>query len=123
MADKKTVFIAFAIEDVGQRDLFRGQALNTQTPFEFIDMSVNEAYESGWKDKVRTRIKRSHGVLVLISKNSLASTGQQWEIECAREEGKPVKGIYIYKDDRTDIAGVSTMVWTWDNIAAWIDGL
>jgi hypothetical protein len=86
-------------------------------------MSVNEAYETGWKDKVRTRIKRSDGVLVLISKNSLNSTGQKWEIECAKEEGKPTKGIYIYKDDRTNIVGVNTMVWTWDNIANWIDGL
>jgi MTH538 TIR-like domain (DUF1863) len=123
MADKKVIFIAFAIEDAGQRDLFTGQSLNTRTPFEFIDMSVTEAYESGWKDKVRTRIKRSHGVLILISKNSLTSTGQKWEIECAKEEGKPIKGIYIYKDDRTNIAGVNTMVWTWDNIANWIDGL
>jgi antiphage defense system Thoeris ThsB-like protein len=123
MADKKVIFIAFAIEDVGQRDLFKGQSLNTQTPFEFIDMSVNEAYETGWKDKVRTRIKRSDGVLVLISKNSLTSTGQKWEIECAKEESKPIKGIYIYKDDRTNIVGVNTMVWTWDNIAKWIDSL
>lgn len=123
MADKKTVFIAFAIEDERQRDLFRGQSLNTQTPFEFIDMSVKEAYETGWKEKVRARIKRSHGVLVLISENSLTSTGQKWEIECAKAEGKPIKGIYIYKDDRTNIPGVNTMVWTWDNIANWIDSL
>jgi hypothetical protein len=123
MADKKVVFIAFAIEDEKMRDLFRGQSLNTQSPFEFIDMSVKEAYETGWKDKVRTRIKRSNGVLVLISKNSLNSEGQQWEIACAKEEKKPIKGIYIYTNDRTNIPGVSTMVWTWENIANWIDGL
>jgi hypothetical protein len=123
MADKKVVFIAFAIEDEKMRDLFRGQSLNTQSPFEFIDMSVKEAYETGWKDKVRTRIKRSNGVLVLISKNSLNSEGQQWEIACAKEEKKPIKGIYIYTNDRTNIPGVSTMDWTWENIANWIDGL
>ncbi len=123
MADKKVVFIAFAIEDERQRDLFRGQSLNTKCPFEFIDMSVKEAYETGWKDKVRTRIKRSDGVLVLISKNSLTSTGQKWEIECAKEEKKPTRGIYIYTNDRTNIPGVNTMVWTWPNIASWIDSL
>jgi hypothetical protein len=123
MADKKVVFIAFAIEDQKSRDLIKGQSLNTKCPFEFVDMSVKTPYDSEWKERVRTRIRRSHGVLVLISKNSLSSSGQKWEIACAKEEKKPVRGIYIYKDDRTNIEGVNTMVWTWDNVANWIDGL
>lgn len=64
-------------------------------------MSVKEPYDSGWKEKVRTRIRRSHGVIVLISKNSLTSDGQAWEIQCAKEEGKQIRGIWAYKDDRT----------------------
>ena len=36
MADKKVVFIAFAIEDVKQRDLLKGQSLNTKSPFEYM---------------------------------------------------------------------------------------
>jgi hypothetical protein len=42
MADKKVVFVAFAIEDQSARDLLRGQSLNTASPFEYVDMSVNE---------------------------------------------------------------------------------
>jgi hypothetical protein len=64
-----------------------------RAPYEFIDMSVKEAYDSGWKDKVRTRIRRSDGVIVLVSKNSTNSTGQKLEIACAKEEGKKVRGI------------------------------
>lgn len=123
VADKKVIFVAFAIEDVSIRDLIKGQSLNTKTPFEYIDMSVGEAYDEEWKKKVRTRILRSHGVLAIVSADSLTSTGQKWEINCAKEEGKPVRGIWGYKDDRTELAGVKTMVWTWDNIAAWIDNL
>ena len=123
MADKKTIFVAFAIEDERQRDFLKGQSLNTNSPFEYIDMSVREAYESDWKDKVRTRIKRSHGVIALASKNSPASTGQKWEIQCALEEGKPVRGIYAYKDDRTQLPGVTTVEWAWDNIVAFINSL
>lgn len=122
MADK-VVFIAFAIEDVRIRDLIKGQSLHTNTPFEFIDMSVREAYDSDWKAKVRTRIKRSDGVLVIVSKNSLNSTGQKWEIACAREEKKKVRGIWAYTDDRTNLEGVNTVAWTWDNIAAFINSL
>lgn len=63
MSDKKVVFIAFAIEDEKQRDFLKGQALNTRSPFEYVDMSVKKAYDSDWKEHVRTRIRRSDGVI------------------------------------------------------------
>ena len=123
MTRKKVIFIAFAIEDERSRDFLKGQSLNTNSPFEYIDMSVKEAYVSEWKDKVRARIKRSDGVIVLVSKNSLNSSGQKWEIQCAREEGKRILGIYVYTDDRTNLVGVNTKVWTWENIRVFIDSL
>ena len=123
MADKKVVFIAFAIEDVKQRDLLKGQSLNTKSPFEYVDMSVKQPYDKEWKERVRTRIRRSDGIIVLVSKNSLTSIGQKWEIECAIDEGKKVRGIWAYSVDRTNIVGVNTKVWTWDNIKDFIDSL
>ena len=123
MADKKIVFIAFAIEDETQRDFLKGQSLNTKSPFEYIDMSVKEAYDENWKARVRTRIKRSDGIIILVSKNSLTSSGQKWEIECAKEEKKKILGIWAYTDDRTNIVGVNTKVWTWDNIKDFIDSI
>lgn len=123
MADKKIVFIAFAIEDVRQRDFLKGQSLLTKCPFEYIDMSVKEAYDKEWKERVRTRIRRSDGVIILVSTNSLSSSGQKWEIECAKEENKKILGIWAYTDDRTNIVGVNTKVWTWDNIKNFIDSL
>jgi hypothetical protein len=123
MADKKTVFVAFAIEDEKQRDLLKGQSLNTKSPFEYIDMSVKEAYDSAWKEKVRTRIRRSDGVIALVSENSLNSSGQKWEIDCAKDEQKKLLGIWAYTDDRTTITGVRTVTWTWDNIKNFIDSL
>ena len=62
MADKKVIFIAFSMEDVKSRDLLKGQSLNTNSPFEYVDMSVKEPYATEWKERVRTRIKRSDGV-------------------------------------------------------------
>ena len=112
MADKKTIFVAFAIEDERQRDFLKGQSLNTNSPFEYVDMSVKEAYATESKEKVRTRIRRSDGVIALVSKNSLTSTGQRWEIACAKEEKKRVLGIWAYTDDRTKLEGVNTVVWT-----------
>jgi hypothetical protein len=123
MADKKVVFVAFAIEDEGQRDMLRGQSLNTRCPFEYVDMSVKEPYDREWKERVRTRIRRSDGVIALVSKNSLKSGGQQWEIQCAKDEGKPLKGLWIYTADRTALEGVPTITWTWDNVKNFIDSL
>lgn len=123
MADEKVVFIAFAIEDERQRDLLKGQTFHPRAPYEFIDMSVKEAYDSAWKEKVRTRIRRSDGVIVLVSKNSLKSAGQKWEIECAKAEDKKIRGIWAYTDDRTDLPGVSTYTWSDTNINNFIDSL
>lgn len=123
MADTKVIFVAFAIEDETQRDFLKGQSLNTRSPFEYIDMSVKEAYTSEWKERVRTRIRRSHGVIALVSKNSPSSTGQKWEISCAREEKKPILGIWAYTNDKTYLEGVNTVAWTWDAIKNFIDSL
>lgn len=123
MADKKVIFVAFAIEDERQRDFLKGQSLHTNSPFEYIDMSVKEAYVADWKDRVRTRIRRSNGVIVLVSKNSLTSTGQKWEIECAREEGKKILAIWAYTTDRTSLSSVNTVPWTWDAVKNFINSL
>lgn len=119
----KTIFIAFAIEDERMRDFLKGQSLLTNSPFEYVDMSVKQAYDTDWKNKVRTRIRRSDGVIILESKNSLTSSGQKWEIQCAKEEGKKILGIWAYSDDRTNIVGVLTKTWTWDNIKNFINSL
>ena len=123
MADKKIVFVAFAIEDERQRDFLKGQTLITACPFEYIDMSVKEAYDTNWKERVCARIRRSDGVIALVSKSSLTSSGQKWEITCAREEKKKVLGLWAYTDDRTNLPGVNTVVWSWPTITNFIDSL
>ena len=123
MADRKVVFVAFAIEDQNMRDLLSGQKLLTRSPFDFIDMSVKDAYQSDWKEKVRTRIRRSDGLIALVSKSSLSSSGQKWEISCATEEGKPVLAMWIYQNDRTVLPGTAPEEWNWDTIANFINRL
>lgn len=120
---KKTVFIAFPIEEERMRDMFTGQRVHPKTPFEFIDMSVKEAYENDWKSKVQTRIRRSDGVIALLSAHSASSVGQKWEIACAQAEGIPTIGVHLYQGDRTSLPGIKVIPWTWDGIADFIDSL
>ncbi|WP_341358477.1 TIR domain-containing protein [Georgenia sp. M64] len=120
------MFIAFAKEDETTRNLFTGQRVHPDTPFEFIDMSVKEPYSSQWKERVRTRIRRSDGVIALISSSTPAATGQLWEIKCAVEEGAPLLGIWIedgYRTKPSQMGSAPCKTWTWENVSSFIDSL
>lgn len=125
MAEKKVVFVAFAQEDEASRNLLKGQSLNTRSPFEYIDMSVKNAYDSAWKTQTRTRIRRSDGVIALISANTPKAAGELWEISCARREGKPLLGIWLgeYRTKPQEMGTSPCKVWTWENVANFINGL
>src|SRR5699024_5545879 len=120
---KKTIFIAFAMEDDRPRDFLKGQSLNTNSSFEFHDMSVKEPYASNWKQHVDTRIKNSDGVVVLASKNTLKSSGHNCDILCSKKNNRTILGIWAYADDRTNIDGVNTKTWNWENISNFIDNI
>jgi hypothetical protein len=123
MRDNKVIFVAFAIEDERQRGFLKDQSLNPRNPFKFVYMSAKKPYDNDWKSHVRIRIKRSHGVIALVSANSLTSSGQKWEIPCTKEEEKPIRGVWAYAGDRTDLDGVHTRVWSDTNINRFIDSL
>lgn len=127
MADTKVVFIAFAKKDEWARNLFTGQKVNPDTPFEFVDMSVKEPYtENEWKERVQTRIRRSHGVIALISSNTPSATGELWEIKCAVAEQKPMMGLWIedgYRTKPPEMNDAPCFDWTWTNVEKFINRL
>jgi len=126
MANKR-IFISFAIEDEYARDFLVGQARNNSSPFEFVDMSVKEPWDSSWKTRCRTRIKGCDGVVALISKKTMNADGARWEMKCANEEGVPMIGVHIQKDDKgtipPELAGYKVIEWTWEGIASFINSL
>ena len=126
MANKR-VFVAFAIEDEDTKILFTGQAKNKNVPFDFIDMSVKEPYDEKWKTNCRARIKSCDGAFVLVSKNLKKGEGALWEIDCIKQEGIPLRGIYIkggtYSDKPDNLYGVTCKEWTWENVKEFIESL
>lgn len=127
MAKKFRIFTSFAIEDANLRTLLVGQGRNEKTPFEFVDMSVKEPWDSAWKTNCRTKIKGCDGVIGIITNNTPKATGQLWELQCAYDEGIPVLLIYG-NDDRPSnlpdpVKGRRINLWTWDNISAFLDKL
>jgi hypothetical protein len=124
----RRIFISFAIEDKRYRDFLVGQARNERSPFEFVDMSVKEPWSDKWKTRCRTRIKGCDGVIALVSKNTLRADGQLWEVKCAKEEGVPVRGVYVSADNRPtrlpkEFEDVRVVNWTWDNISNFTNSL
>jgi len=124
----KRIFISFAVEDKTLRGFLVGQARNEKSPFEFVDMSVKEPWDSAWKTNCRTKIKGCDGVLVLITKHTKNADGQLWEIQCSKDENIPCRGVWGNQDDKPanlpdELRGIRLVNWTWENIANWIDSL
>jgi antiphage defense system Thoeris ThsB-like protein len=122
----KRVFIAFAVPDKKYRDFLVGHARNPKTPFDFIDMSAKEPWDSNWKTNCRTRVKGSDGVIALISANTASADGQLWEIQCAYEENIPTMLMWI-NDERPQLPailkGKLINIWSWVNLEAFVGRL
>ena len=123
----KKVFISFAIEDKFARDHLVHQSEDHRAPFSFYDMSVKDPWDSSWKTRCRERIKQCDGVVALISKRTRAADGAKWEMQCAIDEGIPIVGVHIHKDDKgqipSELEGKKIINWTWGGIKSFIDGL
>ena len=124
---KVRTFISFAAEDKAFRDLFIGQSKNEDFPVELSDWSVQELFDEKWKTQCRTRIRKTELVLMLVGKTTWKADGACWEVSCAKEEGVPVFGVYIDKDNKgiipTQLVGKSVIEWTWDGIASKVRSL
>ncbi len=120
------MFVAFAVEDKQYRDLLKGQTLNANSSFSYVDMSAKQPWDSAWKTNCRTRIKGCDGAIALLSSNSLKADGQKWEIKCAKEEGIPLLGVYIHRNDTSsppEMYGARKINWDQAEIGRFIDSL
>ena len=124
----KRIFISFAIEDENLRDFLRGQSRNTNSPFEFVDMSVKQPWDSQWKTKCRTRIRGCDGMISIITRNTKNADGQIWEMNCAKVEGISLLAIYgnnshIGATIPNECGYLPVVDWNWEKISAWIKQL
>lgn len=119
------IFVSFAIEDEGTKNLFTGQAKHDKVPYEFTDMSVKNPWDSEWKKNCRSRIKGCDGMIVLITKHLKNADGALWEIRCAKEEGIPIIGVYMsgstIADVPAELNGIKKITWTWVGIAEFVN--
>jgi hypothetical protein len=120
---KKSVYIAFAIEDRRERDILKSHPLPTSCLFEYLDIAVKQPSSTAWQENVRTMIRQADGLIVMASSNSLTSVSQAWEINCAKEENRRIHAIWAKADDRPGIHGLNIGPWSWAKLQVFIESL
>ena len=125
---KKRACISFDYDnDVDLKNLLVGQARNTDSPFEIIDLSIKEAIDQNWKIHARRRIKGCDCVCVICGEHTDKACGVSAEIRIAQEEKVPYFLIQgrSGKSCKKPLAALSTdkiYNWTWDNLKLLFQG-
>lgn len=121
------IFVSFAIEDRGLRDLLVGQKVNPRSEINFIDYSVKEPWSNSWKTNCRERINQCSGLIGIVSRNSARADGQLWEIKCAIELRVPLLLIHGYSAPERKISslpgvlsGLPVYDWSEHNIVSFL---
>ena len=95
---RRNVFISFALEDLNEVNLLRGQARNDNVPIEFNDWSISDPINSEKapyiKQKISDRISQCSVTVVYLSDNATQSSWVGWEIAESIRQGKEVIGVY-----------------------------
>jgi hypothetical protein len=125
MADPRA-FISFDVDhNSGDKALFAGQTSLSKTPFSHEDWSAKSAMpQSEWEKIVKSKINKTHFLIVLVGKKMTTATGVEKEIAMAKLQDVPVFGVYV--DGASAIANSAlpaglarnrVIAWTWDGIA------
>lgn len=127
---RKRLFISFAMKDKEYRTFLVNQARIKHSPFDFVDMSVKTPWKQDeWKKRCRTKIKRCHGVIVLLSKNSYHASGLRFEAKCADEENIPMIGMQIFRKESKqgcilpELENRDVVSWSWENLKNFVSSL
>jgi hypothetical protein len=112
-------FVSFEMEDRWARDFLAQHARDKRIPFEFLDYSIKEPFESQWKTNARARIARTKGTIVLIGPSTARAEAVLWEVDETLRQGHRLFGIQINKGKTYQApVGVSRVVrWNFQDIA------
>jgi hypothetical protein len=118
-------FISFEMEDKWALDFLVQHAKDKRNDIEFIDYSVQDAFDSSWKTQCKERIQRTKGTIVMVGPTTHLSEAVLWEIEETKRQEHYMFGIQINTDKTHPIpAGLpATNVIRWDftQIIKWLD--
>lgn len=117
-------FISFEMEDRWARDFLAQQAKDKRNDIQFVDYSVQDAFDTSWKTQCKERIGRTKGTIVLIGATTSKSEAVLWEIAETLRQDHYLFGIQINSDKTHPIpAGLlaaNVMRWDFEQIVKWL---
>jgi len=120
----KTIFVSCAKEDEPFFEELKSMPLATKFPVKFTSMVEHASFaESVWEEKAHRHIREADGVLAVITKHSLHSASQKWEIRAAKTQKRPLQGIWAHHQDHVEFDNVPAEDGTAENISKFIDEL
>jgi hypothetical protein len=118
-------FVSFEMEDRWARDFLVQDAKDKRNDLQFVDYSVQDAFDSSWKTQCKARIGLTKGTIVMIGPTTSKSEAVLWEIAETARQGHALFGIQINKEKTHPIpAGLSSsnvIRWDFVQIVKWLD--
>lgn len=124
----KRAFISFDFDhDEELRDALIGQARNPDSPFSIADWSVHEPFDSNWRERVRSRIRRTDLTIVICGEYTHDAKGVAAEVTISQEENKPYFLLWgrpnkTCTKPRNALSTDKIYKWTWENLQQLIAG-
>lgn len=117
-------FISFEMEDAWARGFLVQHAKDDQNDIEFVDYSVQDAFDTSWKVECAKRIARTKGTIVLIGPTTSDSAAVLWEIAETVRQGHDIFGVQIHHDKThpapAGLASANIIRWDFDQIVKWL---
>lgn len=118
-------FISFEMEDRWARDFLVQHAKDKNNDIEFVDYSVQDAFDNSWKTQCKERISRTKGTIVMVGPTTALSEAVLWEIAETARQGHYLFGIQINKDKThpipTGLPAKDVIRWDFDQIVKWLN--
>jgi hypothetical protein len=117
-------FISFEMEDAWARGFLVQHAKDDKNDIDFVDYSVQDAFDTSWKTECAKRIARTKGTIVLVGPTTSLSEAVLWEIAETRRQDHYMFGVQIHHDKTHPIpAGLpaaNVIRWNFDQIIKWL---
>jgi len=118
-------FISFEMEDRYARDFLVQHAKDKNNDIQFVDYSVQDAFDTAWKTNCKARIAQTKGTIVMVGPTTSKSEAVLWEIAETARQGHYLFGVQINKDKTHSIpAGLSAsgvIRWDFNQIVKWLN--
>lgn len=126
---KIKAFISFDYDnDKEVKNNIIGQSKQPDSPFEIVDLSIEEAVDEKWKEHARKQIRKSDVVIFICGRVTDQAKGVSAEMSITTEEKKPYillrgrrKGEV--KKPKGALSTDEVHPWTWKNLNRLISNL